>query len=202
MHYLFILKGLILGFSIAAPVGPIGLLCMNKTLLNGKLSGFLSGMGAASADMLYGCIAAFGLTAISGFLLKEAFYIKLFGGIFLCYLGVKILLSSGKNKAKESNSKGLLNDYFSTFILTITNPMTIISFTAVFASLGIVTAHKSFVYSSFLVLGVFLGSALWWLLLCYLVDFFGNKSDEKLVALTNKLSGIIVLSFGLWAVFK
>lgn len=202
MGYLILLKGLILGFSIAAPVGPIGLLCMNKTLSNGKLSGFLSGIGAASADMIYGCIAAFGLSAISNFLLNQAFYIKLFGGIFLCYLGVKTFIASGKSKAKESNSKGLLNDYFSTFVLTIANPMTIISFTAVFASLGIVTAAKSFLSSSFLVLGVFLGSALWWLLLCYLVGFVGSKSNEKFIMLTNKFSGIIIISFGLWAIFK
>lgn len=202
MHYLFILKGLILGFSIAAPVGPIGLLCMNKTLSNGKLSGFLSGIGAASADMIYGCIAAFGLSAISNFLLNQAFYIKLFGGLFLCYLGVKTFLASGKSQAKETNSKGLLSDYFSTFVLTITNPMTIISFTAVFASLGIVTAAKNIMNSSFLVLGVFLGSALWWLLLCYLVDFISTKSNEKFIILTNKFSGVIIFAFGLWAILK
>lgn len=201
MNLLLILKGLILGFSIAAPVGPIGLLCINKTLSNGKLSGFLSGIGAASADMVYGCIAAFGLSAISGFLLNQAFYIKLFGGLFLCYLGVKTFIT-GKSKAKENTSKGLLEDYFSTFILTITNPMTIISFTAVFASLGIVTAAKNIVNSSFLVFGVFLGSALWWLLLCFLTGFVGSKSNEKFIMLTNKFSGIIIFTFGLWAIFK
>lgn len=202
MDYLFILKGLILGFSIAAPVGPIGLLCMNKTLANGKLSGFLSGVGAASADMIYGAIAAFGLTAISGFLLKQAFYIKLFGGLFLCYLGIATFIAAKKQQDKNYDSKGLLNDYLSTFILTITNPMTIISFTAVFASLGIVTEDKGFLNSAFLVLGVFAGSALWWLLLSYIVSFIGNKSNEKFVVLTNKFSGLIIFAFGLLAVIK
>lgn len=202
MSYLFILKGLILGFSIAAPVGPIGLLCINKTLSNGKKSGFFSGLGAASADMVYGSIAAFGLTAISGFLIKESFYIKLFGGLFLCYLGITTFISSKKNQAANYSSKGLLNDYFSTFLLTITNPMTIISFTAVFAGLGIVSANKSFINSSFLVSGVFLGSALWWLLLCYIVGYINIISNEKLILLTNKISGLILFLFGIIAIVQ
>lgn len=202
MNYYFILKGLILGFSIAAPVGPIGLLCINKTLQQGKLSGFLSGMGAASADMIYGCIAAFGLTAISNVLIKQAFYIKFFGGLFLCYLGIKVFLSAKKGEAKDVKSTGLLSDYFSTFVLTITNPMTIISFTAVFAGLGIVSAAKNFTNSSFLVLGVFIGSALWWLLLSFIAEFVGKKSDEKFLGIVNKFSGIIILSFGIFALIK
>lgn len=202
MNYYFILKGLILGFSIAAPVGPIGLLCINKTLQQGKLSGFLSGMGAASADMIYGSIAAFGLTAISGILIKQAVYIKFFGGLFLCYLGLVTFLSSKKSEASKFNSKGLLSDYFSTFILTITNPMTIISFTAVFAGLGIVSANKNFINSSFLVFGVFIGSALWWLLLSYLVGRISKNSNKNFVSVINKFSGVVILCFGIFALIR
>jgi len=193
------IKGLILGFSIAAPVGPIGLLCINKTLQNGKLSGFLSGMGAASADMVYGSIAAFGLTAISSFLLKEASVIKLVGGLFKCYFGVKTFLSVKNLKSAELSSDNLLKDYFSTFLLTITNPMTIISFTAIFAGLGIVSANRSLLSSSLLVFGVFLGSALWWLFLSFGVCFIGKKSNESFIAVVNKTSGIIILAFGIFA---
>jgi len=202
MDYYLLLKGLILGFSIAAPVGPIGLLCINRTLQKGKLSGFLSGMGAASADMIYGCIAAFGLTVVSNILIKESFWVKLFGGFFLCYLGLSIFFSKKNNQASKYQSKGLLNDYFSTFLLTITNPMTILSFTAVFAGLGIVNSHRGFINSSLLVLGVFLGSAAWWLLLSYIVTFISSKSNISFLALINKASGVIILCFGLYALLK
>lgn len=195
---MLILKGLVLGFSIAAPVGPIGLLCINKTLKNGKLSGFLSGLGAASADMIYGAIAALGLTAISGVLLKYAFYIKLLGGLFLCYLGAKIFFSKESKKTKDEDSKGLLADYFSTFFLTITNPMTIISFTAIFAGMGIMSADKAGIWE--FVVGVFLGSALWWLCLCFIAGYVGQKSDEKFILAINKISGLIIFAFGVWAI--
>jgi len=195
---MLILKGIVLGFSIAAPVGPIGLLCINKTLKNGKLSGFLSGLGAASADMIYGAIAALGLTAISSVLLRYAFYIKLLGGLFLCYLGAKIFFSKESKKTKDEDSKGLLADYFSTFFLTITNPMTIISFTAIFAGMGIMSTNKAEIWE--FVAGVFLGSALWWLFLCFIAGYIGQKSDEKFIRIVNKISGLIIFAFGIWAV--
>ena len=193
------LKGLILGFSIAAPVGPIGLLCINKTLQKGKLSGFLSGMGAASADMIYGSIAAFGLTAVSGFLLKEAFIIKFIGGLFMCCLGISTFIGKKSIKAVDFCSNSLLKDYFSTFLLTITNPMTILAFTAVFAGLGIINADKSLTSSSLLILGVFLGSALWWLLLSFGVGFIAGKSNELFISIVNKISGVIIFVFGVFA---
>lgn len=197
---MLLLKGLVLGFSIAAPVGPIGLLCINKTLKNGKLSGFLSGMGAASADMIYGAIAALGLTAISGLLLKYAFYIKLLGGLFLCYLGAKIFLAQKTEKAEEENSKGLLSDYLSTFFLTITNPMTIISFTAIFAGMGIMSTDKADIWE--FIIGVFSGSLLWWLCLAFIAGYVGKKSDQKFISIVNKVSGIIIFLFGIWAMLS
>ncbi len=194
---MLLLKGLVLGFSIAAPVGPIGLLCINKTLKNGKLSGFLSGLGAASADMIYGAIAALGLTAISSVLLEYALYIRILGGLFLCYLGVKIFLAKKAEKAKEEVSKGLFSDYLSTFFLTITNPMTIISFTAIFAGMGIMSTNKTEILE--FIIGVFSGSALWWLCLCFIAGYIGQKSDEKFIYIVNKVSGLIIFAFGVWA---
>lgn len=191
----FLLKGLLLGFSIAAPVGPIGLLCINKTLDKGKLSGFLSGMGAASADMIYGIIAAFSLTSISSILIKQSHIIKIVGGVFLLYLGINILLKKKANTSISTDSKNLYEDYASTFFLTITNPMTIISFTAVFAGLGIAETAKNILSSSFLVLGVFIGSALWWLVLATGVAFISKKSNEKVLKFINIISGIIILIF-------
>lgn len=202
MGYYLLLKGLIIGFSIAAPVGPIGLLCINNTMYKGKLSGFLSGMGAACADMLYGCIAAFGLTAISNLLIKEVYLIKLFGGLFLCYLGIKIFFSKKSSTTLESKSKSLLGDYSSTFLLTITNPMTILSFTAVFAGLGIISSNRSILNSTLLVLGVFMGSALWWLILSYGMDFVNKKTKNDILPFISKASGLIILCFGIFAIIS
>ena len=127
------LRGLLIGISIAAPVGPIGILCIRRTLAEGKLIGFLSGMGAASADMVYGAIAAFGLTVVTDLLVDNAFWLRLIGGCFLLYLGVKTFLEKPANHAAQASQSGYFGAYISTFFLTITNPMTILSFAAIFA---------------------------------------------------------------------
>src|SRR5437868_3361367 len=133
----FFLKGLIIGFSIAAPVGPIGVLCIRRSLAEGTRVGLVTGLGAATADALYGCVAGFGLSAISKFLDKQQFWLGLLGGIFLCYLGVKTFLSRPASNAAEAKSGGFFMTYASTLLLTLTNPSTILSFVAVFAGFGL-----------------------------------------------------------------
>lgn len=195
----FFLKGLAVGFCIAAPVGPIGILCIQKTLHYGRWSGFFSGLGAAFADALYGLIAVFSLTFIAELLHSERFWIRTIGGIFLLCLGAKIFLSKPKEKIKEITHKTLLSDFLSTFFLTITNPMTILSFVAIFSSLRI-AAHPSYVHASLLVLGVFLGSSLWWLLLSEGVTFFRNKVSKEALLWVNRIAGIAIILFGLAAI--
>ena len=126
-------RGFIIGISIAAPVGPIGVLCIRRTLADGRLAGFLSGLGAATADMIYGAIVAFGITVIMDLLIGQAQWLKFIGGIFLLYLGMRTFLSKPAEQAAQTNSNGLLGAYLSTLFLTITNPMTILSFIAIFA---------------------------------------------------------------------
>lgn len=140
----FLIKGVIIGFSIAAPVGPIGVLCIRRTLAEGRLSGFLSGLGAATADATYGIIAGFGLTSIANFLIGQQLWLRLIGGLFLCYLGIKTFKTTTLDETISSKKQGLLGNYFSAFLLTITNPMTIISFAAVFAGLGIGTLQTNY----------------------------------------------------------
>ena len=132
-----ILRGFILGLAIAAPVGPIGVLCIRRTLAQGRLFGFVSGLGAATADALYGCVAAFGLTAISALLVRQQDLLRLLGGLFLCYLGVRTLLARPTDQSAAAEGQGLGGAYFSTLLLTLTNPITILSFVAVFAGLGV-----------------------------------------------------------------
>jgi threonine/homoserine/homoserine lactone efflux protein len=201
----FLLKGLVLGFSIAAPVGPIGVLCIRRTLAEGRAAGFVSGLGAATADAIYGSIAAFGLTLISGFLTSQEFALRLVGGAFLCYLGVKTLLAQPAERAATAQGTGLLGSYASTFFLTLTNPMTIFSFIAVFAGLGFVSGNSDFLSAALLVLGVFAGSAIWWLALSGGVSFFRARFDLRALRWVNWISGIIITTFGalaLWSLIK
>jgi threonine/homoserine/homoserine lactone efflux protein len=161
----FMLKGMAIGFAIAAPVGPIGILCIRRSLAEGRQIGLATGLGAATADAAYGCVAAFGLATVSGFLVGQRWWLAFLGGLFLCYLGVRTFISKPAVEAAEVRGSGLLSAYFSTLLLTLTNPMTILSFAAVFAGFGL-GATPDYLAASALVAGVFLGSALWWLLLC------------------------------------
>jgi threonine/homoserine/homoserine lactone efflux protein len=193
------LKGLLIGFSIAAPVGPIGVLCIRRTLADGRSSGLISGLGAATADAVYGSIAGFGLTLISSFLISQQGWIKLMGGLFLCYLGVKTFLSKPDQHAAKTSGEGLPGAYFSTFLLTLTNPMTILSFAAIFAGLGLGAGAGNFASAGFMIVGVFLGSAAWWLALSTIVSMFRQRFNQRALVWVNRLSGVIILFFGVFA---
>jgi threonine/homoserine/homoserine lactone efflux protein len=196
------IRGLIIGFSIAAPVGPIGVLCIRRTLADGRTSGFLSGLGAATADALYGCVAGFGLTVISGFLVDQRFWIQLIGGIFLLALGIKTLRTVPAERTAAASDTGLAASYASTLLLTLTNPMTILSFAGIFAALGVADTGGDFSAAALLVLGVFVGSAAWWLLLSGGVGLLREKLSSGVLRWTNRLSGAILLVFGILAVWQ
>jgi threonine/homoserine/homoserine lactone efflux protein len=194
----FFLKGILLGFSIAAPVGPIGMLCIQRTVQFGRFSGFFTGLGAALADTLYGIIAAFGLTLVSNFLIAGQLWLRLFGGIFLLYLGLKTVFTKPKEKASSISHKTLLNDLFSTFFLTLSNPMTIFAYFAVFAGLGLVDTKENYSEATWLVSGVFLGSSLWWLLLSEGLSLFRHKISPKAMVWINRIAGLFISGFGLF----
>jgi threonine/homoserine/homoserine lactone efflux protein len=198
----YLYKGLIIGFSIAAPVGPIGILCIKRTLSFGRWIGLVSGMGAASADAIYGCIAAFGLTFISNFLIHQQIWLRLIGGCFLCFLGIKIFFSKPVDTSIQSNRLGLINAYGSTFFLTLTNPLTILSFAAIFAGLGLADASGDYFSATITVLGVFLGSACWWLLLSSGVSILRVRFKPVGFQWLNWISGSIILGFGVVALIS
>jgi len=193
------LTGLMIGFSIAAPVGPIGVLCIRRTLASGRLSGLVSGMGAATADSLYGCVAAFGLTAISSFLIHQQIGLRLVGGIFLCYLGIRTFISVPAGSVSQADSRTLLGSYASTFFLTLTNPLTILSFAAIFAGLGVVQGQSDFSKAAVTVLGVFLGSSSWWILLSTVVHLLRFKFRPSGLIWVNRISGLVIMGFGIIA---
>lgn len=195
------LKGMLLGFSIAAPVGPIGLLCIQRTLANGWLYGFLSGLGTATADAAYGFIAAFGITAVSAFLISQQFLLHLIGGLFLLYLGYTTFRTLPADTVTTSSIKNnLSSSYSSAFFLTLTNPMTIMSFAAIFAGFGVQagsTWRETYIQPAFIVGGVFLGSLLWWLLLCGTVTILRPRFHRTKLHWLNRLSGLVIGLFGL-----
>ncbi len=195
----FFIKGFLIGFTIAASIGPIGILCIRRSLANGYLSGFFSGMGVATADGFYGAVAAFGLTFISSFLIAQQIWLQTIGIIFLVYLGVKIFKEKPKeNHLNKVENKGLINDYFSILFLTIVNPMTILLFTAVFANLGFTQASENYLQASMLVLGVFTGSALFHaVLLSIIFGVFSKKLKPNVIVLVNKISALIIIGFAL-----
>ena len=203
METTFFLKGLIIGFVIAAPVGPIGVLCARRTLIFGRRAGFFSGMGAATADVIYGFVAAFGLTLVSDFLIGHNVFLRLVGGSLLCILGVKALVKAPVAKHDYPKSlKKFAGMYSSTFFLTLTNPMTIFSFAAVFAGFGLAGVRGSIISSSALILGVFLGSALWWVFLVGVFSIFRRRFHTHQLRWVNLISGVIFIATGIIALLS
>ncbi len=195
MDYQVFIRGLIIGLSIAAPGGPIGVLCIRRTLIHGRLSGLLSGQGAATADAVCGLVAAFGITVISSLLAQYNFLFLSLGGLFLCLLGIKTFLSKPTEQACPKRGVGLIGAYGSTFLLTLTNPMTILSFAVIFASFGLGTAYEGF-SAAWLLLWVLAGLASWWLVLSCTVAFAKNKMSTSNLMWINRTSGVVIFGFG------
>lgn len=192
-------QGLLIGFSIAVPVGPIGLLCIRRALERGRLWGLISGLGAASADAVYGCIAGFGLTLISQFLIDHQMESYLIGGLFLIYSGGKIMLTQSKvdpSQASSNDVQGLITAYLSIFVLTLTNPLTMFAYLATFAGLGIALDKSNNLSVIALVMGVFLGSTLWWAILSSSVVALQTRFNLYSLKWMNRISGLVIIMFG------
>lgn len=191
-------KGLAFGFVLAATVGPMWVLCLRRTLAFGPLAGLVSGLGIAVADALYGAVAAFGLTAVSGFLLAQRFWLALVGGGFLLWLGVKTLLAKPVGlEAGHAPRRSHGAAFASTLGLTLANPPTLLAFAAVFAGLGL-SAQSGYGAAALLVLGVFLGSAAWWIVLALAAGALRARLGPVLMRGVNVVSGLTILSFAAW----
>ena len=198
MEAIFLLKGLIIGFAMAVPIGPIGIMCIRKTLAEGHSRGLIIGLGAATADSLFGGIAAFGLTFVSDAIAGQHFWLSLAGGGLLLFLGIRTFRAKRKDPIIPFDDKGLLGSYISAFLLALTNPVTIFAFVAVFAAFGL--GHRLiFISACILVLGVFAGSSLWFLTLGYVATFFRKKLDAGGLRWVNRISGVLIILSGVAA---
>ncbi|MCG8636618.1 MAG: LysE family transporter [Desulfobacterales bacterium] len=203
MEINYFIKGIIIGFSIAAPVGPIGILTIDRSLRYGPSAGLATGLGAAAADAVYGCVAGFGLTFISGFLLAWNTPILGIGSLFLCWLGLGFLRNPQSASPRTgSRFTTYPSAFFSAFFLTLTNPMTIMAFTAIFAGLGLGMAGENYLAAGMLVSGVFSGSALWWLILAVGTGRLKQRLGDGMLGQISRAAGFILLGFGVWSISR
>jgi threonine/homoserine/homoserine lactone efflux protein len=195
----FFIKGLILGFIICVPFGPIGLLCVRRTLMDGKVAGIASVLGASVVDAIYCAIAGLGVSYISNFLTNERMVLRLAGGIILIAMGIKIFLTHPAEKAPEAAGNGLFASFGSSFFLMLTNPLAVLVFTATFSALGIGGWHDAYLSTGMLVIGVFVGSALWAPIFVVGVHLLSPQLTPSQLRLANRIAGIILFGFGMVA---
>lgn len=208
---LALIKGLIAGFSVAAPIGPVNLIFIERALTKSKLSAIITGLGAATADTFYAAVAAFGLRSVSGIFISHERTFATISAIFMIAMGIRIVfftksipiedlsqkLSRIKQREKKFNTpKNLIEDYVSSFFFTITNPMTIVTFTLILAALGIGFKNSVATYPVFIVVGVFLGSMLWWFILLKISKLIERKLNEGFMDDLARILGVFILIFG------
>jgi len=203
---LVFLNGIFFGLLLAAPVGPVGVLCVQRTLTEGRMHGLLSGLGAAVADAVYGAIAAFGVTAVAGWITGHQALVRGAGGVLLLVLAASSAFSKPKQPKekiiKKVRTESLLRDFLSAFFLAITNPITLIVFAGLLAALGDVDLVASTGAAVWLVLGVFVGSAMWWLALSAAAGFFRNYIDRGFQRGVNRVAAVVLCVFGTYALWS
>lgn len=197
MPVYFIIQGMLIGIIVAVPVGPLGLLCINRALAMGALCGLFSGLGVASADALAALMAALGISFVSNVITEYQTFLRLAGGVFLCYLGWQIYCTTPKAPSAAKSVNGLMNAYGTTFFLTFSNPVTILSFIAIYAGWHVPSLQGKYLAAALLAFGVFLGSALWWIGLFIGINLSHGKFSLQTLGWVHRVSGALILGFGL-----
>ena len=205
MEFLFFFKGIGFGLAVAVPVGPIGILCIQRSLSQGYHVGLLTGFGSATADAIYGAVAAFGLGAAATILEEQSTWFRLVGGVFMLILGLRVIRTrTGQPAAGFASNDSLtrvaaLSAFGSALLLTLANPTTILSFVAIFAGLGLIDADNHMAAGGAMVGGVFLGSILWWVILSGVASRLGGIAGEQRVRWISRTSGAVIVAFGVAA---
>ncbi len=191
---------MLVGLIVSAPMGPIGVLCVQKTINKGRFQGFISGLGAATADTTYAVLATFGVTFITDFLSRNQLLFQIAGVVVLLFLGFKMLL---KNPIQEyryyrtPRRTGILGDYISVFFLTVSNPLTIIFFGVAFSMLGLMGDESTLSNGITLVWSIFAGAVIWWFTLTYVIDIFRKHFRLRSIVWLNRISGIAIIVLSL-----
>lgn len=205
-HIEFLLKGLVVGLIVSIPMGPVGVLCIQKTVNKGRILGFLSGVGAASADTIYAIVAAFGVSYITNFLDKHQATMQIVGIIIFLYLGIRMVsnnpIKQYRYHQSSTRKRNIVKDFLSVFFITLTNPLTIIFFGAAFATLGLLNTIEHPINAYLLILGIFVGASSWWFTLTSLVNIFRKKFRLRNIFIINRLSGYVIIALSVIAFFK
>ena len=196
MSIYLLIEGIVIGLVVAVPVGPLGLLCINRALMMGPVCGFFSGLGVATADALAAGIAALGISLISGFLIEHQLALRFVGGLVLCYLGYKIYKTEPVSQAPINNINGLLSAYATTLFLTLSNPVTVLSFVAIYAGWHVPSLHGRYIAAATLTVGVFTGSALWWVGLFIGLTAFHDRFSLRFLFWVHRVSGAVIAGSG------
>jgi threonine/homoserine/homoserine lactone efflux protein len=196
MDFFILLKGLALGFVLAMSIGPIALLCISNTIEKGRLFGISVALGAGTADGIYGLAAGFGISILMTYLSDYSILLKLLGGCFLIYLGIKIMRSTPNKKRVEINAMALLKTYLTIVALTLINPLTIATYMGAFAGMGVGNTNGDLFLSLLLGFGIFAGSSVWHSLLVAASSVLKDKIKEKHLLTLNKFSGLLLCIFG------
>jgi threonine/homoserine/homoserine lactone efflux protein len=191
---ILLLKGSLIGFSMAMPVGPVGVLCIRHSLRRGLLAGLMAGLGAALADALYGCMAGFGVTLFSQVLTNYQIWFQMIGAFILWFVGIKIFTSKPVEVETSAISFSCSRIFLSTFALTLTNPFTLLCFAAIYAGLEITSSDQEILPVIILSLGILVGAAVWWMVLTFGVILIGRKFELNSSPLLNRISGGILTS--------
>lgn len=193
------IKGIIIGLLVSVPLGPIGIMCIQRTLNKGYMSGFISGLGAATADILFSIIAGFGLSIIINFIVERHIYFQILGGLFVLYIGYRIFSTNPVKQLKlqRLNRTRLSQDFVSVFLLTLSNPLAIFLFVGIMAGLNVANDLLSIFELSILVAGIAGGAILWWFVLASVANRFRKKIRLKSIWWLNKITGSVVFLFGL-----
>jgi threonine/homoserine/homoserine lactone efflux protein len=193
------LQGWVVGFIIASPLGPVGVLCIRRTLTESRLVGLFSVLGAATADAFYGLVAGLGLTAVSHALMAHRTPLRLSAGLFLLILGVRMLRAGSPDTSKPaSKTRTLPAAFFSTLFLMLANPFIVLSFLAVFAALGLHETGISEFKATWLFLGIFLGSAAWWIIFRLAAGWLRGHLERGGLRVINLAAGTLICGFSLW----
>ena len=201
---LLLLKGFVIGFAVAAPIGPVGLLCIRRSIADGKLRGFVTGMGAAVADAFMAIVVVFGVTSITAFITSHERSFRFLGGLILLGMGIAAMRAHPRVRTNTGplHAPNLHMAFLSTIALTLANPVTMFSLLFIFTAFGVMLHTVGWLEPSYLVAGVFLGSTAWWVLLCYFAEWFGRKLNTNLLHTINVAVGLLLVAFGAYELYQ